>query len=148
MAQKYKFKLDGLLKLRKFKEQQLKVELGQLVKEISFVEGEIQKAQDHIGETYQAQEDVIGDSAKGRMVQFFPYYLQAKREDIKAKENYLYALKKKYDVKLSEVREAMGESKVIEKMKDNDFKSFKSARQKKIQSDIDELIQIRREGSK
>ena len=42
----------------------------------------------------------------------------------------------------------MGESKVIEKMKDNDFKSFKSARQKKIQSDIDELIQIRREGSK
>ncbi|MCP4914287.1 MAG: hypothetical protein GY909_14335 [Oligoflexia bacterium] len=145
MSNKYKFKLDGLLKLRKFKEQQLKVQLGELVKEISFVEGEIAKAHAHIDETYTAQEDVISDEADGRMIRFFPYYLQGKREDIKAKESYLFALKKKYEIKLGEVREAMGEAKVIEKMKENDFKDYKSKRDKKMQENIEELIQIRRE---
>lgn len=34
------------------------------------------------------------DPEAGRMLQFFPYFIQGKKEDIKNKENLLWALRK------------------------------------------------------
>jgi flagellar FliJ protein len=40
MTQKFKFKLEGLLKIREFKERKVKVELGEILKEMKRVENE------------------------------------------------------------------------------------------------------------
>jgi flagellar biosynthesis chaperone FliJ len=39
--QKFKFKLDGLLKVREFNEKKIKIELGEILREITAVEDKI-----------------------------------------------------------------------------------------------------------
>ena len=144
MAKKFKFKLEGLLKLRHFKEEQLKVELGKVNQEILQVKKRINDLKEHIDETYQSQEKVFAIGADGQFAKFFPYYIQAKREDIENQENLLFSLQKRYERKLAEVSKAMGESKVIHQMKDKDKESWKKEVEKKEQSEIDELLSMRR----
>jgi flagellar FliJ protein len=144
MAKKFKFKLEGLLKLRHFKEEQLKVELGKINQEILGVKKKIDDLKVHIDETYRSQEKSFAGGTDGQFAKFFPYYIQAKREDIKNQENLLYSLEKRYQRKLSEVSKAMGESKVIHQMKDKDKETWKKATEKKEQGEIDELLSMRR----
>ena len=88
--QKFKFKLDGLLKVREFKEKKVKIELGEILREINDVENKIALANQAISETYDAQEAFMADSnSSGQMLQFFPLFIQGKKEDIKNKENLL-----------------------------------------------------------
>ena len=72
---KFKFKLDGLLKVREFNEKKIKIELGEILKEIGATEEQIAKMNRDIDETYKAQEELIATSADGRLLQFFPFYI-------------------------------------------------------------------------
>ncbi|MGZ3786887.1 MAG: flagellar export protein FliJ [Bacteriovorax sp.] len=145
--QKFKFKLDALLKVREFKEKKIKIELGELLKDIGDVEDKIALANRAIDETYEAQEKFMREPAAGRMVQFFPYFIQGKKEDIKNKENLLWALKRKYDAKIVELAEARGQVKVMENFKDKKKGEYDRERNKKEQEAIDELLMIRRNGA-
>jgi flagellar FliJ protein len=145
--QKFKFKLDALLKVREFKEKKVKIELGEILKEISAVEEKIALANIAIDETYEAQEIFMKDPSAGKMIQFFPYFIQGKKEDIKNKENLLWALKKKYDVKITELATARGEVKVMENFKEKKKGEWTKEYNKKEQEAIDELLMIRRNGS-
>lgn len=144
MAKKFKFKLDGLLKVRHFKEEQLKVDLGQVNQEIAQVKARIAQLQQEIDDSYIEQEKVLESSSNGQLAKFFPYYIEAKREDIKNNENLLYALEKKFQKKLAEVNKAMGDSKVISDMKDKHKAQWKKDYEKKSQADIDEVLSMRR----
>jgi flagellar FliJ protein len=143
MAAKFKFKLEGLLKLRHFKEEQLKVELGLINTEIQKTKNRISELQSHVEEAYNSQEASLKGSSDGRLARFFPYFIQAKKEDIKANENLLYSLERKYQQKLKEVSQAMGESKLIHNMKDKAKESWKKEKNKKEQEDIEEILHMR-----
>jgi len=143
MAKKFKFKLDGLLKVRHFKEEQLKVELGVINQEILAVEGRISQLFSEIDDSYIEQEKIYQTDTSGQLAKFFPYYIEAKREEIKSKENLLYSLKKKYEQKLSEVAKAMGETKLLSNMKDKEKTSWKKKIQKKEFSEIEEVLSMR-----
>lgn len=147
MAQKFKFKLDALLKVREFKEQKIKIELGQLLKEISSVEEKIALAHKAIDECYEAQDAILRDPTSGSMLQFFPYFVKGKKEDIKNNENLLYALKKKYANKMTELAMARGEVKVMENFKEKKKDEWKKHKDKKEFENIEELIQMRKVGS-
>lgn len=142
MEKKFKFKLDGLLKLREFKEKRLKVELGQILQDIQSVKTKINGMNEHISETYQAQEKVIYDGANGNLLKFFPDFIQAKRDDIKNHENLIYALEKQYERKVQEMKIAMGETKVIENLKDKKKVEHKKKLDKKSMEDIEELLMM------
>ncbi len=142
--QKFKFKLDGLLKVREFKEKRLKVELGEILTQIQNVKDEIQTLNDNIVETYEAQEKFLADPSSGDMVKFFPRFIKTKKADIKNKENLLFALEKKFDQKQVEMGVARGEVKVIENLKEKKSTEHKKKAEKKFQEDVDELVQIRR----
>jgi len=143
MAKKFKFKLDGLLKVRHFKEEQLKVELGAINKEIMAIEDRISQLYGEIDDSYTEQEKIYQTDTSGQLAKFFPYYIEAKREDIKANENLLYSLRKRYEQKLSEVAMAMGDTKLISNMKDKEKKSWKKKIQKKEYSEIEEVLSMR-----
>ncbi len=144
MAKKFKFKLEGLLKIRKFKEEQLKVELGKINGEVLAVKNRIIQLNEEIREAYLSQEATLQSQADGQLARFFPYFIQAKREDIKNQENLLYSLEKKYQKKLAEVSKAMGESKVIDSMKESDKEKWRKERDKKEMEEIEEVISMRR----
>lgn len=145
--QKFKFKLDGLLKVREFKEKKVKIELGEILREISAVEDKIAQANAAISETYDAQETFMKDPSQGQMLQFFPQFIQGKKEDIKNKENLLWSLKKKYDKKIAELATARGEVKVMENFKEKKQGEWKKEKNKKEQEGIEEILQMRSIGS-
>jgi len=146
--QKFKFKLDGLLKVREFKEKQLKIELGEILKEINLVEEKIAEANRAIAETYDAQEAFMRDPSNGQMLQFFPMFIQGKKEDIKNKDNLLWSLRKKYDKKVAELATARGEVKVMENFKDKKKDEWSKEKNKKEQEAIEEILMMRSNGSK
>ncbi len=142
--QKFNFKLNGLLKVREFKEKRIKIELGEILKDISKVENDIEKMNKDIDETYKAQEDLMKDPSAGKMIQFFPYFIQGKKEHIKVKENELYGLRKKYERKVAELAEARGEVKILENFKDKKKTEWRKEYDKKIQEDMEEFVMLRR----
>jgi flagellar FliJ protein len=144
---KFKFKLDGLLKLREFNEKKIKIELGEILKEINHIEELIAKMNRDIDETYKAQDELIRSSADGRMLQFFPYFIQGRKEDIKNKETLLWSLKKKYQAKVEELALARGQVKILENFKDKKQHEWKKERDKKEQESIEEILMMRRNGS-
>ena len=146
--QKFKFKLDGLLKVREFKEKKIKIELGEILKEINAVEDKIKDANTAISETYDAQEAFMKDPSNGQMLQFFPLFIQGKKEDIKNKENLLWSLRKKYDTKVVELALARGEVKVMENFKEKKKTEWTKDKNKKEQEAIEEILMMRSNGSK
>lgn len=144
---KFKFKLDGLLKLREFNEKKIKIELGEILKEINHIEELIAKMNRDIDDTYKAQDELIKSSADGRMLQFFPYYIQGRKEDIKNKETLLWSLRKKYQAKVEELAMARGQVKILENFKDKKVHEWKKERDKKEQETIEEILMMRRNGS-
>lgn len=144
----FKFKLDGLLKVREFKEKKVKIELGEILREIAAVEDKIAAAEKAIVETYEAQEAFMQDSSKAHMIQFFPYFIQGKKEDIKNKQTLLWSLKKKYDKKIEELATARGEVKVMENFKDKQKTEWTKEKNKKEQESIEEILMMRSNGSK
>ncbi|MAE59538.1 MAG: hypothetical protein CME69_11690 [Halobacteriovorax sp.] len=148
MAKKFKFKLDGLLKVREFKEKRIKVELGEILKDIEQTKANIDKAKLDIEECYKAQEAFLNEPAGASMVQFFPQFIEAKTEDYKAQENILYSLQRKYEEKRRELAEAKGDVKVIENLKEKNKTAFEKSTEKKRQEAIDELMQAKRHREK
>jgi flagellar FliJ protein len=146
--QKFKFKLDGLLKVREFKEKKIKIELGEILKEIAIVEEKIAAANTAITETYDAQEAFMKDPSSGQMLQFFPLFIQGKKDDIKNKENLMWSLKKKYDKKIAELATARGEVKVMENFKEKKKGEWTKEKNKKEQEAIEEILMMRSNGSK
>jgi flagellar FliJ protein len=143
---KYQFKLEAVKKLRESKEQQTKLELAAILKDIKKTEDRIEELKEQIISGYQAQEKVLETPGKGEILRFFPNFVQAKKEDIKANENKLAAFKRKYLEKVAELGKARADVKVMESMKDKDFGRYKKEVGKKEAETIEDILNIRRLG--
>lgn len=146
MAKNFKFRLEGLLKIRNFKEENLKVELGHILKEIDDVKGRIATLQSHIKQTYDEFSTVINNGAHGDLLKSYPRFIQSNKEDIKNQENLLYALNRKFENIKSKLAQARGEVKVVENLKNNEQKIHNKELRKKQELEIEDLLQMRRAG--
>jgi len=144
MAKKFKFKLDGLLKVREFKEKTVKLELGEIVSEIQNLKDEISSIEKQIDEAYESYHTSSRNGADGKFLQFYPFYIQGKKEDIKNKQNLIFSLERRMEEKRHQLSIARGEVKVIENLKEKEFGAWKKETMKKTQEDIDDLMTIRR----
>lgn len=140
----FKFKLDGLLKLREFKENSIKSQLGGILKEINRVEGKIEEIEKSIDESYKSQEEFLAQPAAGEMIKFFPYFIQGRKEDLAVQHNLLRGLRNQYEQKLLELKKARGDVKVLENMKDKKSSEFRKAANKKREADIEDILNLRR----
>lgn len=146
---KFKFKLDGVLKVREFNEQKVKIELGTILRELSLVKEEIKKANQEIAEAYDAQETTLRNGqTTAQMLQFFPMFITGKKEYIKNKENLLWSLQKKYEKKVQDLATARGEVKIMENFKDKKKDEWSKEKNKKEQEAIEEILMMRTNGSK
>lgn len=144
MAKKFKFKLEGLLKVREFKEKKIKLELGEILKEIETTKSRIAKDELDIEQAYDAQEKFLSEPSSGQMAQFFPQFINTKKEDIKAQENILGALNRSYDAKVQELAQAKGEVKILDNLKDKHATAHRKEMDKKLQESIDELTMAKK----
>lgn len=141
---KFKFKLEGLLKLRRFDEQRVKLEIGQIVSEIQNTKERIAKLKADIEEAYEARDVELRGSVSGQFLQFFPMFVKGKEEDINNNESLLHALERKYQAKLLELNEARGKVKVVENLKEKEFTKFKKEWNKKQEEKIQDILMMRK----
>jgi len=142
-VKKFEFKLEALLKLREFNEKRLKIELGEILKQIQETKDRIESIKGDIALSYDTQEKMMENPASGQVLQFFPYYIEGRKEEIKARENFLYSLNKKYEFTVKELARARGEVKVIESLKDKKKTEHKKKVEKKLQENIEEAVMVR-----
>ena len=140
---KFKYKLDALLKLKEFNEKKIKVELGEILKEIQLTEDRIEKLNRDIDEAYGLQGTILSGEAKGEMLQFIPYFIQGKKQDILNTTTVLNSLKKRYELKLEELRSARGEVKVLENHKDKEKTDWRKEVDKWQMQQTEEIVLMR-----
>ncbi len=140
---KFNFKLEGLLKLREFKEDQLRNELGEIVRKLNQTRDDIERLNKEIDEAYFSQEKVLASPESAQMARFFDYFIRGKKEHIKDKESALYSIQKKYEKKAAELAQAMGEVKVMDNLKQKHFDEFKHENDKIEQNKIEEFVIMR-----
>ena len=145
---KFKFKLEGLLKLRKFDEQRVKLEIGQIVSEIQKVKDRIEQLHQDINEAYKARDIELKENVSGQFLHFFPMFLKGKQEDIENNESLLFALQRKYDAKIAELNEVRGKVKVVENLKEKELDKHKKMVNKKEEEKIQDILLMRRNSSR
>jgi flagellar FliJ protein len=136
----FKFKLEGLLKLRKFKEDNQKIILGKIIKEINRLNDEITQLKQDIGVGYKSQEDVLKEKTDGKLLQFYPFYIQGKWEHIKDRESKISKLNSELSLRMKEMEKIMADVKVIESLKDKKEEEYKKDKIKKEFEKIDEIL--------
>ncbi len=139
----FKFKLEGLLKFRKLKEKNIKVELGKINQDIMNLKNEIVELKSGIEKSYILQEEVLSNNESHFPIEMFPSYVQAQRESIRNKEVLIRSLQKKYREKVNEMKIAMGETKIVHKIREKKIKEYKNKLEKKQWENIEEMLRMR-----
>ncbi len=139
---RYKFKLEAVLKLRKFKEENIKLELGKINQEIDRIEHEIAKQKQDIADGYASQEAILKEGSDSRAVSFFPMFLDGKKAHIEKLQNELWIWRKKYEAKRDELTHARGEVKVMESLKEKDMLAFKKEQSKLENKKIEDIVHM------
>lgn len=135
----FKFKLEGLLKLRHFTEEKIKYQLGEIVQELTKLKSEIVQLKKDISVGFESQENMLKEATNGKMLQFYSYYIQGKREHIKYRQNLIANLEVQREKKVRELEKAMGDSKIVENLKEKKLTEFKMEVNKKQEEAREEL---------
>ena len=138
---KYAFRLEAVLKLRKLKEENCRMELGQLILYLNKIEDQISHEKTEINKYYEIQEGALKNGAKGSQINAFPMLIGAKDQNI----NLLERDKKKQEEliadKKMELAQLRGDLKVMENLKEKDFQEYRKALNKEIDQKVEEQTQ-------
>ena len=138
---KYAFRLEAVLKLRKLKEENCRMELGQLIMELNRIEDQLRHDKREIDNYFKIQEGALKTGMKGSQVQAFPMLIAAKDRNIE-----LLMRDKKFqedtiETKKQELAQLRGDLKVMENLKEKDFEQYLKAYNKDIDQKVEEQTQ-------
>lgn len=136
----YKFKLDAVLKVRKLKEDQCKMQLGKIQVEINKRKEAIEDHKRGIEASYESHEAGLNQGLNGRELMFHPYFVQTKNAHIKQIETEIESLELERIQKLDELTKLRGDVKIMEDMKEKDKLKYKKHIEKKQWEDLEEQI--------
>lgn len=139
---KYQFRLEPVLKIRKFKEETCRMELGQLLSELQRINDQLSHDNDQIDNYYKIQEGALetgGMSAS--QLQAFPMLIAGKIRNIELLKNAQKRQEQLIEDKKKELAILRGELKVIENMKEKDFEKYRKELNKEIDNKVEEQTQ-------
>lgn len=138
---RFQFKLEAVLKLRKFKEETCRNELGFMNRELEAIIARIQHEHDEISRYFQIQESSLKSGAVAGKLQTIPAIVAAKDKTIKLLE----ANRRRQEEAIVEKKEELailrGELKVIENLKEKDLTEWKKAYNKEVDQTVEEQTQ-------
>ena len=137
------FKLEALLKLKKFKEHEEKINLGKVLKKIGKKEMEILSLNNNLENFYMEQSDQTKKGIDGKNLKTYTILIQAAREKIGHKQEKLMKLKKKYEEYRENLNIIMGEVKVLQKLKDEHKKKYHKYQNTKREREIEDIVNMR-----
>lgn len=140
---KYQFRLEAVLKVRKFKEETCRMELGYLLNELQKIIDQLKHDQEQIDSYYKIQEGALGQSGgmTASQLQTFPMLVAGKTRNIELLNGALERQEKLVEDKRKELAIIKGELKVIESMKEKDFEKYRKEVNKEIDKKVEEQTQ-------
>lgn len=141
---KFKFKLDGLLKVREFKEEEAKRLLGETIKDIENAKAEIEKNKNEISESFSKMSKSISSATELKLATFYPRYIKRLQDDLERNENLLFALNVKLAERRKDLAKAMADVDLLEKFKNKKTTEHKKYYEKKENLEIEDALRIRR----
>lgn len=144
----YKFRLEAVLKVRKMVEEACRNELGILMVERQNFLDEITNLESNISETYRLHELALGGGMKASHVSFFPQVVEGKEAHIAQLKNKIQDINTRIDSKLEELKIKRAELKAVEKLREKDFDLWRKATNKKIDMNVEEMVQLWGESQK
>jgi flagellar FliJ protein len=138
---KYIFRLEPVLKIRKLKEENCRMELGRLIIHLNGIEEQIVHENKEINNYYEIQEDSLKEGMLGNKLQAFSMLIIAKERNLLN-----FEIEKKNQLELivtkkNELAHLRGELKVLENLKQKDFDSYKLAYNKDLNQKVEEQTQ-------
>ena len=138
---KYEFRLDPVLKLRKLKEENCRMELGQLLMELTRIEDQLAHDRNEIDNYYKIQEGALQTGMRGGQVQAFPMLIAAKNRNIDLLEIEKKKQVDRVEAKKQELAQLRGDLKVMENLKEKSYDEWKKALNKEIDQKVEEQTQ-------
>jgi flagellar FliJ protein len=140
---KYQFRLEAVLKVRKLKEENCRMELGHLLTHLNQIEDQIRQQDVDVDNYYKIQDSSLkGEGIKGSHLQAFPMLLAAKKKKLTELLDYKNQQEKLIEEKKSELSILRGELKVIENLKEKDYNEYRKAVNKEIDQKVEEQTLI------
>ena len=138
---KYQFRLEPVLKVRKFKEETCRMELGELLNELKKIEDQLKHDQEQIDNYYKIQEGALKTGMTAAQLQAFPMLVAGKSRNIELLENAKIRQERLVEEKKKELAVVKGELKLIESMKEKDFAKYRKEVNKEIDQKVEEQTQ-------
>lgn len=138
---KYSFRLEPVLKLRKLKEENCRMELGQLLSQLNQIEDQLKHDRNEIENYYKIQEGSLKTGVRAGQLQAFPMLIAGKDRNIelllrdKIKQEALVAEKKQ------ELAQLRGDLKVMENLKEKNYDEYRKAYNKEVDQKVEEQTQ-------
>src|SRR5690554_1747319 len=127
---KFKFSLEGLLKIRSLKEMECKTNIGKLQVEIENIKDSIIKNEQGIANIYASQEEVLKEGVSGQELKFFPYFFEGNEAQIKILKNELYRKELQIKELYKELADRRADLKLIINMKEKQALAHKKTNAK------------------
>lgn len=138
---KYQFRLEPVLKVRKLKEENCRMELGQLLMQLNRIEDQLNHDRKEIDTYFEIQEGALKIGMSAGQIQTFPMLVAGKERNIQL----LLAEKERQEQQIEHKKQELavlrGELKVIEKLKEKEQAEFKKAMNKEIDQKVEEQTQ-------
>jgi flagellar FliJ protein len=139
---KYVFRLEPVLKIRKLKEENIRMELGQLLIHLNRIDDQINHDRNEINNYYTIQEKSLTKGILGNQLQAFSMLVIAKEKNIQHLEEAKKKQLELIDLKKNELAQARGDLKVIENLKEKDLNNYKTSYNKEVDQKVEEQTQI------
>ncbi|MFP5386523.1 MAG: flagellar export protein FliJ [Bacteriovoracia bacterium] len=138
---KYTFRLEPVLKLRKLKEENCRMELGQLLTDLNRIEDQIKRDKGEVDNYYQIQEGSLKTGMTGGQVQAFPMLIAAKNRNLELLEIEKKKQQDRVEDKKKELALLKGDLKVMENLKQKDHDEYRKAFNKELDQKVEEQTQ-------
>lgn len=138
---RYTFRLEPVLKLRKLKEENCRMELGKLIAELNRIEDQLKHDEREIQNYFHIQEKGLGQGLSGNQLQAFPMLISAKEKNVQLLKRDRLQQEQRVEEKKQELAVMRGELKVIENLKDKDYNDYRKALNKEIDQKVEEQTQ-------
>jgi flagellar protein FliJ len=137
----YQFRLEPVLKLRKLKEENCRMELGQLLMELTRIEDQLQHEKIEIDNYYKIQEGSLKNGMTAGQLQAFPMLVAGKDRNIDLLLIEKNKQEKRVEEKKQELAQLRGDLKVMENLKQKGHDEHRKALNKEIDQKIEEQTQ-------
>ena len=139
---KYAFRLEAVLKLRKFKEEEVRMQLGQELVQLNKIDDQLLYEKKEIEKYYEIQEGALKTGMNGGQLQAFPMMVAGKERNIQLLQRDRKIQERVVEEKKQELAVVRGELKVVENLKEKDFDIYRKAINKEIDQKVEEQTQI------